>query len=268
MITTTSLLSRLRDRSILASWQVDELNRIDDPQALGRQLLKRGWLTQFQVHQVLAGKCDSLVVGPYVLQDRLGAGGMGQVFKAWHLYMARTVAVKIIRKERAREISAIARFRREMQAVAQLSHPNIVTAFDADEVHGVLYLAMEYVDGTTLSGLVRQQGPLAIVEACDLIRQAALGLQHAESCGLVHRDIKPSNMLVTQPRSDGRRELKILDLGLVRLDESSDDGDGTLTRPGMVIGTPDFISPEQASDPRRADIRSDLYSLGCTSTSR
>lgn len=263
-MTTKTLLARLRDSSILADWQVNELKRFGDTHTLGRQLLQRGWLTPFQVNQALNGQWDSLVVGPYVLQERLGQGGMGQVFKAWHLYLARLAAVKILRKERSQDPGTVSRFRREVLAVAQLSHPNIVLAFDADEANGALYLAMEYVEGTTLSRLVRQRGPLPIFEACDYVRQAACGLAHAAERGLVHRDIKPSNLLVTTPLSDGSRTLKILDLGLAHMDELPVGDSATLTLPGMIIGTPDYIAPEQAVDPRLTDVRSDLYSLGCT----
>jgi serine/threonine protein kinase len=197
----------------------------------------------------------------YEILGTLGQGGMGVVYKARHLRMKRLVAVKVIRHDRGISQEAIQRFNKEIEAAAQLTHPNVVMAFDADEVDGTLYFVMEYIEGIDLSKLVQQKGPLPVAEACDYIRQAALGLQHAHDRGLVHRDIKPSNLLLTN--AEGL--VKILDLGLARLQEPmSQQPASQLTGSGTVVGTPDFMSPEQARDSRSVDIRSDLYSLGCT----
>ncbi|MFO0869812.1 MAG: bifunctional serine/threonine-protein kinase/formylglycine-generating enzyme family protein [Pirellulales bacterium] len=196
-------------------------------------------------------------IGPYQLQEKLGRGGMGVVYKAIHLKLKRTVAIKLLLPELTRNSQAIARFEREIEAVGQLDHPNIVRATDADESDGTHYLVMEYVDGCNLSELVRRTGPLAVSDACELIRQAAIGLQHAHEAGLVHRDVKPGNLMLA---TDGL--VKLLDLGLANLQQS--DGDRGLTATGTAMGTVDYMSPEQALNTKNADRRADVYSLGAT----
>jgi formylglycine-generating enzyme required for sulfatase activity len=183
---------------------------------------------------------------------------MGEVFKARHLLLNRVVALKVTRRDILSDPSLERRLLREIQATAQLSHPNIVSAHDAAQVGKTHFLAMEYVEGTDLGKLVRDQGRLAVHRACKYIRQAALGLQHAHEHGLVHRDIKPSNLLLTAEDS----KIKITDLGLVRLGCAPDET--ALTSAGAVLGTPDYLAPEQATNARNVDIRADLYSLGCS----
>jgi serine/threonine protein kinase len=197
-------------------------------------------------------------LGEYQLLAKLGEGGMGAVYKARQTNLDRMVALKVLPASRSQDHEAIARFYREMRAVGRLRHPNIVEALDAREIDGSPMLAMEYLDGIDLSKLVHQVGQLPVADACELIRQAALGLQHAHEHGQVHRDIKPSNLMLTV---DGT--VKILDLGLALLDPARPQG-LEMTAAGRALGTADYISPEQVTDSHSVDIRSDIYSLGCT----
>jgi serine/threonine protein kinase len=263
---SVDLVDALRLAHLLEPQQLDELTsdlgaHASDPRTLARDLIQRGWLTAFQANLLLQGRGQELLLGSYVLLERIGAGGMGQVFKAKNWKLGRIVALKVIKKERLANEDAVRRFHREIRAAAQLSHPHIVMAYDADEVHGTHFFAMEYVEGTDLAKLVKQHGPIPAPQACDWIRQAALGLQHAHECGLVHRDIKPHNLLLTV-----QGVVKVLDMGLARLQPVGDDTDlsGTMTGEGVVMGTPDYMAPEQAEESHTVDGRADLYSLGCT----
>lgn len=200
----------------------------------------------------------------YRLLGQLGAGGMGTVYKAEHRLMQRVVALKVIRSEFTAKPTAVTRFHHEVRSAARLSHPHIVTAYDAERIGDVHFLVMEFVDGSSLDQFVRQSGPLPVRQACDFIRQAAMGLDAAHQHGMVHRDIKPQNLMVTP---DGG--IKILDFGLARFASEHDpalvSGESAgLTAANVMLGTPDYIAPEQASDARSADTRADVYSLGCT----
>jgi serine/threonine protein kinase len=190
---------------------------------------------------------------------------MGVVYKAKHTRLNRIVALKVISQGRLSQNSdAVRRFLREAQAAAQLFHPNVVIVFDSNQAGDTYFIAMEYVDGIDLYKLVKDNGPLPVEQACDYIRQAAQGLQHAHECGLVHRDIKPPNLLVTNPRGPQRGGVvKILDMGLALVTHTCENS-VQFTSQGALMGTPDYIAPEQAVDSHGVDIRSDLYSLGCT----
>jgi DNA-binding beta-propeller fold protein YncE/predicted Ser/Thr protein kinase len=194
----------------------------------------------------------------YRIERLLGTGGMGAVYRAEHRIMQRTVALKVISPELTDNPAAVERFQREVRAAARLSHPNIVTAHDAEQAGELHFLVMEFVEGTDLAELVARRGPLPVMHACNYIRQAALGLQHAFAAGMVHRDIKPQNLMLTP---QGR--IKILDFGLARF-AMEKSGGSALTQANAMMGTPDYIAPEQANDARSADIRADVYSLGCT----
>jgi serine/threonine protein kinase len=218
-----------------------------------------------------AAAADQLppTIAGYEILEELGRGGMGVVYKARRRSDARLAAIKVIRTERLSHPEAIRRFRREAQAAARLSHPNIVVVYESDQDGDTHFLVMEYVPGVTLQRLVEESGPLAVALACDFVRQAALGLQHAAEQGLVHRDVKPANLMAVPPggSSGGRPLLKILDMGVARLYQLrhvAEESLATLTRDGAVIGTPDYVAPEQLENPHAADIRADLYSLGCT----
>jgi serine/threonine protein kinase/Tol biopolymer transport system component len=197
-------------------------------------------------------------LGEYELLAKLGQGGMGTVYKARQTKLKRVVALKLLPMNRLDDERSRARFEREMEAVGQLNHPNIVQALDAREISGTPVLAMEFVDGSDLSQFVADLGPLPIAEACELGRQAALGLQAAHEAGLVHRDIKPSNLMLTR-----KGMVKILDLGLALLDAGQPNG-REMTGSGQTMGTADYMAPEQTFDSHSVDIRADIYSLGCT----
>jgi serine/threonine-protein kinase len=286
-MTGTDLVAVLRRYRLLEPAQLQQLEQDPqassvEPRALARKLVQTGWLTPYQVNQLFQGRSQELILGSYILLERLGEGGMGAVFKARNRKLDKLVAVKLIRKECLDDAQAIRRFQREMRVVAQLDHPNIVRAFDADEVAGTHMLVMEYVEGIDFDRLVKKAGPVPPAQACDYIRQAALGLQHAYERGLIHRDIKPSNLLVSGEgmRRDGPGAspttqhatltphlVKILDLGLARVQQAGDidmASSCSMTQEGFVMGSLDYIAPEQARDPHTVDIRADLYSLGCT----
>lgn len=203
----------------------------------------------------------------YRILDQLGAGGMGVVYKAEHRMMGRTVALKVMAPHLTAKPDAVERFRREVKAAAQLSHANIVTAHDADEADGLHFLVMEFVDGISLDRLVARKGPQPVAMACHFARQAALGLQHAFEKGMIHRDIKPQNLVVTR-----KGQVKILDFGLARFARGTEPEVeagakpplAPLTAASLLMGTPEYLSPEQARSSRGLDIRSDLYSLGGT----
>jgi serine/threonine protein kinase/WD40 repeat protein len=264
---TTSLIAVLLNQRLLdapAEATLPELaltcrSAID----LCAELVRRRWLTHFQAELLLGGRASELAVGQYVLLERLGQGGMGTVYKARHRVLKAVRAVKIIQPDRLTGPNAVRRFFQEVEAVGKLFHPNIILPHDAGETGGVYYLAMEYVPGADLGRLLDRGGPLPAADAAEYIRQGALALQHAHERGLIHRDIKPANLLVSS--ADGR--VKLLDLGLARVRALEEEGVGpqtALTQAGAVMGTPDYMSPEQAIDSHSVDIRADIYALGCT----
>lgn len=231
-----------------------------DPLGLATQLVQEGVVTHFQAEQFLQGKWRRFTIGKYKVLERLGAGGMGSVYLCEHTLMRRRVALKVLPAARGKDSSSLDRFYREARAVAALDHPNIVRAYDIDNEDNFHFLVMEHVDGASLQEMVKRSGTgLDPVRAAHYISQAALGLQHAhDAAGLVHRDIKPGNILV-----DRNGIVKVLDLGLARFYHDDED---PLTKKfdENVLGTADYLAPEQALDSHTVDIRADIYSLGGT----
>ncbi len=255
--TSDTLVSELRQpmAPYLCSDE-DRKRAIELVAAIGR---KPSTETQQAAQDERADDLDVKELGPYRVLAKLGQGGMGTVYKALHTRLEKVVAVKVLPADRMTDEAAVSRFEREMRSVGKLDHPNIVRATDADEDDGLHYLVMEFVDGLDLSEVVRQHGPLPAAEACELVRQSALGLEHAHEHGLVHRDIKPSNLMLTR-----KGVVKILDMGLALLDEPHIAEGKELTQSGQLMGTIDYMAPEQGTDTHHVDIRADIYSLGAT----
>jgi serine/threonine protein kinase len=245
-------------------WEQHSSNVPFTLESFATALRESGRLTTFQVHSLQAERCPLLALGSYELLDSLGHGGMGHVFRANHRDMDRTVALKILPPAVTSDRGAVDRFKREVKAAARLHHPRIVVAHDAGEFQGTHYLVMEHIDGPDLHALVRQRGQLSLAEATQFVTQAAEGLEYAHAQGVIHRDIKPSNLLA------GPDGVKIMDLGLALLyhadhvTEQGETASGPLTETGTVMGTADFLPPEQAADTHSVDHRADIYSLGAT----
>ncbi len=263
---TDDLLRQLRALRLLAPREVEAVLALapnpDDPVELVTHLVEQGFLTPFQAEQIRAGKARRLVVGSYLLRQRIGHGGMGHVYEAEHRLLKRVVALKLVgRVRRGRRHAALRRrFHREVEAAGRVRHPGFVTAFDAGEADGCFFLAMELIEGIDLERLVRDSGPLSVPLACEIVRQTAEALQHAHECGLLHRDIKPSNLMLAPP---GVR-VKLLDLGLACVSDRSLTTPSEPAKSAELGGTPDYMAPEWWHDRRQVDARADLYSLGCT----
>ena len=280
-----TLLAILQRMQVLTPQEVQDVARelgphFTNPHDLARYLAEIDWLTAYQVHQLFSDRWEDLTIGPYLILDRLGEGGVSEVFKAWDTVSGRIVALKVLHQHLKDRSAAVRTLQRELQTVTLLSHPNIIRTYDANQVGDLCYFAMEFVEGLDLDRYVRRFGPLPIEEACEYVRQVATGLQHAHQLGLVHRDIKPANLFLSVPgggwngesffdRRIGDSVVKILDWGLarMRLDPGSAADAASLdmdAEKGTLIGTADYIAPEQARDPCLVDIRADVYSLGCT----
>jgi serine/threonine protein kinase len=231
-------------------------------------LVGHQYLTDYQVAMLARGHADHFFLDDYKILDRLGKGRMAGVYKAQHR-LGQVVAIKVLPPSKAREANLLARFHREARLALRLKHPNIVRAFQTGVAKGLNYLVMEYLEGEPLDEVLQRRGRLPPAEAVRLIHQALEGLQHIHTQGLVHRDLKPANLMLlgATPDTTQKATVKILDIGLGRtfFEEGTSEQvpEPGLTGEGVILGTPDYMAPEQARDPRQASIRSDIYSFGC-----
>jgi eukaryotic-like serine/threonine-protein kinase len=259
-----TFLSQLSDSGILSDQKLRAATHKkydhQDGESLAREMIKSGHLTKYQAEQILSGKGKSLRMGQYVLLEKLGAGGMGQVYKAYHPGMERLVAIKVILAKGKIDEESVRRFEREVKAAAKLSHPNIITVYDAGNANGRHFMVMELVKGKDLNVIVQQRGGLGVAETINYIKQVARGLAFAHENGVIHRDIKPANLFL-----DIKGNVKILDMGLAKIsNKENEETLSMLTGTTAIMGTVDFMSPEQGTSSRDVDGRSDIYSLGAT----
>ena len=231
---------------------------VNDSGIIASMLTKAGLLTEWHSEKLLQGRHKGFYLGKYKLLNHIGTGGMGAVYLAEHQVMRHRVAIKLLPQHMASNTAYLERFHQEARALAHLNHPNIVRAYDVDHDGNIHYLVMEFVDGTDLQAIVSRSGPMAFATAAEYVRQSGEGLSYAHRSGLIHRDIKPANLLI-----DKTGTIKILDMGLARF---CDESQGSLTREydQKMIGTVDYLAPEQAIDSHAVDARADIYSLGCT----
>jgi eukaryotic-like serine/threonine-protein kinase len=268
-MSTTQLAQLIRFSELVTEDQLQQVARAckvkygdqwdQNPNLLAENLVGAGALTSWQAQQLLQGKKQKFLLGKYKLLQPIGRGGMGMVYLAEHTRMKRRLAIKVLPKELFSDQNRVRRMEGEARAVAMLDHPNIVRCYDFDVADQYHFIAMEFVEGMDLGRLIQRDGPMAISLAVEFVRQASMGLAHAHQKGIIHRDIKPSNLLVTR-----ECQLKVADLGLALLRHDAEGEDGQMTRDEHVLGTVDYMAPEQAMDSHHVDPRADIYSLGCT----
>ncbi len=230
----------------------------ENPKKLASFFVNEELLTDWHVEKLLGGKYKGFFLGKYKLLGHIGTGGMSSVYLAQHIRMGDKRAIKVLPKSRVRDATYLARFQNEAKAIASLNHPNIVLAYDIDNEDDVHYIVMEFVDGIDLQQLVKRDGPLDAAVAGDVIRQAARGLEHAHSKGVIHRDVKPANVLI-----DKEGSVRLLDMGLA-LVMADEQESLTVANNENVLGTADYLAPEQALNSHEVDHRADIYGLGCT----
>lgn len=258
LLERSKLIEDDRRAQVVDAWkQQASLAELDDAQFLADHLIRQGLITEWQSHKLFDGRHRGFYLGKYKLLDHLGSGGMSNVYLAQHVLMQRRVAIKVLPHNRVSDATYLAQFHVEAQAAAALDHRNIVRAFDLDCEGRIHYLVMEYVEGRDLHAVVSQDGPLDYHTAANFIVQAAAGLQHAHQRGLVHRDIKPANLLV-----DREGVVKVLDMGLAKFTSETRATPAALAE--HVLGTADYLAPEQAVNSQTVDHRADIYALGCT----
>lgn len=260
LLTKSGLVEPDRLQSLLAEFEAAQgKEALADTARVSQFMIEKGVITEWHSNKLSDGKHKGFFLGKYKLLGHIGSGGMSSVYLAEHVHMQRRVAIKVLPQNRINDSSYLARFYREARAAAALDHANIVRAYDVDNDENIHYLVMEFVQGEDLQQLVKKKGPLPFEEAAEYIRQAAKGLDHAHHVGLIHRDIKPANLLV-----DTKGVVKVLDMGLARFSDDNNLASLTVAHEENVLGTADYLAPEQAINSHNVDSRVDLYSLGCT----
>ena len=259
-----TFLQRLFDSGILTEQNFNALEqkkiRHQNVESFIQDLIESKLLTKFQAEQIIAGKGESLAFGKYIIQEKLGAGGMGQVYKAYHPEAAKLVAIKVILPQGKFDTESVKRFEREVKASEKLVHPNIIAVLDSGSSKGQLFMVMELIEGKDLFELINEKGKLAIKEAVAYIIQAARALEHAHANGVIHRDVKPANLI-----ADSQGLLKIVDMGLAKIQAGeNEDKISMLTTNTAIMGSADFMSPEQTVSTKNVDTRTDIYSLGAS----
>jgi serine/threonine protein kinase len=264
LLVRSRLVSADEVRTLLPRWQAGAGKAVDDAEAFVRWLVDERYLTEYQAELLRRRRVDNFFLGEYKLLEIIGKGRMAGVFKGVHR-LGDAVAVKVLPPSKAREPQAFGRFQREARLALKLDHPNVVRTLQAGDDRGLHFIVMEFLDGETLEDVLKQRGKLPAAEAIPLLHQALLGLQHLHEQDIVHRDLKPANLMLLSG-SDGKAALKILDVGLGRaLFDEGEPGAGAIqvTAQGEILGDPDYMAPEQADDSHSADMRADIYSLGC-----
>ncbi|QJW95678.1 serine/threonine-protein kinase [Frigoriglobus tundricola] len=272
LLVKSRLLPADEVESLYGKWREERPGGDERVDSFRRFLVTRRALTEYQAALVQRGRADGFFLGEYKILDQIGKGQMGGVYKAAHT-SGQMVALKILPASKARNSHILGRFQREARLLTQFDHPNVVRAYQVGESGSINYIVMEYLEGETLNEVLERRTRLPLGEAARLMRQALDGLQHLYEKRMVHRDVKPSNMMLTPEPAKGKPDttweatVKILDIGLGRelFDEDVSEAqiDTQLTQEGSVLGTPDYLAPEQAKDARTADIRADIYSIGC-----
>jgi serine/threonine protein kinase len=272
LVVRSGLLPADEVRAIRVRWLAEAGNAAADGGKFGRWLVDKGYVTEYQAGLLAQGKWDRHFLNDYKILDRIGKGRMAGVYKAVHR-LGHVVAIKVLPPSKAKDSNLLARFQREARLATRLEHRNLVRTFQIGEDEGLHYLVMEHLEGQTLQEVIRQLGKLQPSDAMPVIHQALLGLQHVHEEGIVHRDLNPANLMLVGlgehavPGQIAQAKVKVLDIGAGRalFDEGSPEGGPiTLTGPGVLLGEPDYMAPEQARDAHAADIRADIYSLGCT----
>jgi eukaryotic-like serine/threonine-protein kinase len=267
LIVKSQLLSENEIAAFISRWRAESGGSEADHDGLRKSLVAKKALTNYQAALLQRGHTEGFFISDYTILDRIGKGQSAGVYKARHK-SGQIVALKILPASKTKEANTLNRFQREGRLLTQLNHPNVVHAFQVGREGNVAFIVMEYLDGETLSELFDRRIQLSVPEAVRLISQALAGLQHLHEKKMIHRDLKPANMMLTTKDDDTtlKATLKILDIGIGREKPDEDDPatrDIHLTSEGTILGTPDYLAPEQARDARNADIRSDVYSLGC-----